>query len=328
MDITIRVEQKPTRTLGRRTRNGWWKVNSVGALGASRGRIVRQLLAEVLLLAACGCVPGIALAGAARDAIAALLAGTNVGRIDLRVDERVLLFAAAVSIACGSTAGLFPALRMSWIAPVEALKQGGALTSSTAASRLKAMLVSGQVALSLAIMAGAGMLLKGGWQIWHNDPGFPTEHLLTMNIPQPGGSAAAVDDILDRIRSVPGIEGAGMTQLLPLSGGMPRPVQFYIAGRPRPEASQAPAAGMLTITDGYFQTIGVPVRAGRLFDRRDTASSLPVAVVNASLAALVTGGAFIFVIQSILLVFIAALASWLPVWRAMRVDPCAALRAE
>ncbi len=190
------------------------------------------------------------------------------------------------------------------------------------------MLVSGQVALSLAIMAGAGMLLKGGWQIWHNDPGFPTEHLLTMNIPQPGGSAAAVDDILDRIRSVPGIEGAGMTQLLPLSGGMPRPVQFYIAGRPRPEASQAPAAGMLTITDGYFQTIGVPVRAGRLFDRRDTASSLPVAVVNASLAALVTGGAFIFVIQSILLVFIAALASWLPVWRAMRVDPCAALRAE
>ncbi len=121
MDITIRVEQKPTRTLGRRTRNGWWKVNSVGALGASRGRIVRQLLAEVLLLAACGCVPGIALAGAARDAIAALLAGTNVGRIDLRVDERVLLFAAAVSIACGSTAGLFPALRMSWIAPVEAL---------------------------------------------------------------------------------------------------------------------------------------------------------------------------------------------------------------
>ncbi len=253
------------------------------ALGASRCRIVRQLLAEILLLSAAGGALGVALACAARTAVAALVAGTNIGSIDFQVDGRVLLFAAAVSLICGLGAGLFPALRMSWLTPAEVLKQGGTL-SSPRAVRMKALLVSGQVALSLAVMAGAGALLKGGWQIWHNDPGFRPACLLTMNISEPAGGTAAFDEMLERIRSLPGIENAGLTGLLPLAGGMPRSVPFYIAGRPRPEGSQAPVAGMLTISDGYFQTLGVPLLAGRTFGRRDTANSLPVAVINESLA--------------------------------------------
>lgn len=253
------------------------------ALGASRGQVVRQALIEVLLIASGGCALGIGLACIARDAIARLVAGTNIGRIDLQVDGRVLLFAAAVSIACGLASGIFPAVRLSWIQPVEVLKQGSTLTP-TRGARMKAVLVSGQVALSLTIMAGAGMLLKAAWQIWHNDPGFRTERLLTMNISEPAAGSVAFDDMLARIRSLPEIENAGMTRLLPLAGGISRSVSFYIAGRPRPEASQAPAAGALTITDGYFEAIGVPVRAGRLFGELDRPNSLPVAIINESLA--------------------------------------------
>ena len=259
------------------------------ALGAGRLRIARQILTESLLLALVGGALGACLSVWLTDLLVAL-APENTPRLgEVSADARVLLFAVGAALLTGLAFGLAPALQASRYDLNESLREGG--RGSARRGRLRSALVVAEVALSLLLLAGAGLLVKSFARLQQVDPGFDPANVLTMRVSLPGARYreparkgefyAALEA---RLNSLPGVEAAGATLSLPLGGSNYSVGRSFIReGRPAtPEASENAAYSV--VTPGYFRALRIPLRAGRLFDERDDAAAPKVVVINDVLA--------------------------------------------
>ena len=264
------------------------------AIGAGRGRIIRQLLTESVLLSLAGGVFGLALGVAG---IRALLSINTAGlpRVGLNgslvgVDWRVLLFTLAVSLATGILFGLIPALHGSRTDLNVALKEGGGWTGSGfRQNKVRSLLVIGEVALALILLIGSALLIRTNVALAAVNAGFDARNVLKMDMSLTGerfGTSMGVDQLLrdgaDRLRALPGVESASATCCVPLEGGYGLP--FQIVGRPLEQGPFHGGGGWLTISPGYFDVFKIPVRRGRAFNERDTAAGPPVVIINETMA--------------------------------------------
>jgi predicted permease len=270
------------------------------ALGASRWRIVRQLLVEGLLLALAGGGFGVVLALWGVDLLVAAIPPARRATLPnlqhISLDTTVLLFACGLSILTGVVFSLLPSLQASRTDLTEGLKEGGRTVGTRSSSRLRGALVVAEVALAVVMLVGAGLLVKSLSRMLAVDPGFKTENLLTARLTLPDArygdsdrAAAFYRELLRRVESLPGVKGAATTSNLPLSGeggtGTPR-----IVGQTAP-ASDFGESFLRTVSDKYFDVMGVPLVAGRLFTERDDAHAPNVVLVNQTFAARLFGGA-------------------------------------
>jgi putative ABC transport system permease protein len=263
------------------------------ALGASRGRLVRQLLVESLLLAAAGAALGAGLAQAlSRVLVAFLSTSDNPVFLDLPVDWRVLGFAAGLAVLTCLLFGLAPAMRVTRMETAAVMKTGGrGMTASRGRFNLRRALVVAQVALSLVLVAGALLFSRSLGKLMTVDTGFRQEGVLLatvvfqrLNVP-PDRYPAFKDDLLDRMRSIPGVESAaiGMAPLRGWGG-----VSVWMDGT---DSQQAQNTSVSRVGPDYFKTLQIPVLAGRDFDARDRLGVPNVAIVNEAFARKFLNGA-------------------------------------
>ena len=257
------------------------------ALGAGRGRVVRQLLTESLLLASVGAALGVV---AAYSAVAMLqrAAPAVLPRLEtVRVDGSVLGFALGVTIITAVGAGLFPALRAARPDLTDSLKQGTAgAGTGRGRQRLRAALVTSEIALAVVLVVGAGLLIRSLWQLVAVNPGFDPQGLVTfwispppLRAQDPARLAALYTQVEDAARALPGVTSVALTNFTPLSGaGLPSPVE--IPGR-APDALRDPRVWFMTVSPGYFRTMRIPLRAGREFTEADLAPGAAVIVNEA-----------------------------------------------
>ncbi|HEY7389630.1 MAG TPA: ABC transporter permease [Bryobacteraceae bacterium] len=262
------------------------------AVGAGRGRIVRQLLTESVLLSLAGGVVGLIVGYAGIRAILSVSPG-NIPRIGLNganvgLDWRVLGFTLALSIVTGILFGLVPALQSSRADLNSAIKEA-ANRSGTGLrhNKTRALLVTTEMALALVLLVGAALLIRTFIAIRQVNPGFDAHNVLTMRMsltgPQfakPAGVTQLFDDGLRRIRALPGVEVAGASCCIPLEGGFGLP--FQIPGRPDGPTSKG-GAGWTMVSPGYFETFKIPVLRGRTFTEKDEGGP-PVVIINQALA--------------------------------------------
>jgi putative ABC transport system permease protein len=257
-------------------------------LGAGRGRIVRQLLTESVLLAALGGAAGIALAYALTRGLIAL-DPLKIPRVqDVAIDGRVLWFTAVISLVTGILFGSVPALQSSRADLQPVLKEGGR-ESRVATGWLRRALVVGEVAASVVLVAAALLLARSFARLLEVDSGFNPAHVLTLRTSLPNQSYAqgsamvrAYVEIGRRLRESPGVQAAGAVTGLPLASTR-GDWGIRIEGRPV-DNQRSIAADWQVVTPGYFEAIGTPLRAGRTFTDADAAGTLPVIVVNETMA--------------------------------------------
>jgi putative ABC transport system permease protein len=261
------------------------------ALGASRGRVVRQLLTESMLLSVAGGAAGLLLAVWGVDAIIKLSPATIPRLAETSIDARVFLFALGVSALTGIIFGLAPALQASKTDLAVSLKEGGRGGSAGAAQgRMRAALVVSEVALSLVLLVGAGLLVKSFRQLLTTDPGYTPARVLAVTVAldtkrfADGDSRAAYfREAVARISQLPGVESAGLTRLLPL-GRSDIFNSFQIAGRPPFAPGSGNGARSYIVSPEYFRVLGVPLKRGRAFSAADANNSSPVIIINEALA--------------------------------------------
>jgi predicted permease len=260
------------------------------ALGASRGRLVRQLVAESLVLSALGGVAGLVLAQWAIQGLVAFTAGalTSGASEPIRLNATCLVFTFAASIVTAVAFGLVPAWQASHVNPETALRERSrGSTGDRRHHRIRQLLVVTEVALAVVLLIGAGLLLRTFSTLSRVDLGFQPDGTVTMGmflgVRPPEARIAALDRILDRVEQVPGVKAAGTIQFLPLRGAACGTGFWY-----RDAAASDPARTQPTecslISRGYLAAMGIPLLQGRSFDRRDTAASPRVLVVNQSFA--------------------------------------------
>jgi len=261
------------------------------AVGASRGRIVRQLLTESLVLSLAGGGLGIALAFEGNSALAAAMAAIPSVLAPAKPGWGVLLFAGALSLVTGLLFGLVPALVASRHDLAEAIKTGGQRTASGARARLRSGLIVGEVALAVVLTIGAGLLIRSLLKLAQVDPGFRPQHVLTLRISpeqslcrQPASCIALYDQLLRLTRGVPGVEDAAAANTVPLSASVPASA-VKVEGFPYvPAERAAPMFWAGAITPNYFRLMGIAILRGRAFDSGDADSAAPVIVVSAATA--------------------------------------------
>jgi putative ABC transport system permease protein len=260
------------------------------ALGASRARLVRQLLTESVVLSLCGGAAGLLLARWGLYALLAL-APTSLPRVsEIRLDSGVLIFSLVLSILTGLIFGIAPA----WIAARadvnEALKQGSrGSTEGGARGRLRSALVVIEVTFALMLLGGAGLLARSFMQLAQVDPGFNPANatLLRLSLPQkkyalPEQQNAFADTLLDRVKTLPGVQAAGITQSMPLVGDYV--LGFNIEGRPAIAPSDLPSTNYYAVTPDYFRAMGIRLIRGRVFTPQDDAKAPRVAIINETMA--------------------------------------------
>ena len=272
------------------------------ALGASPGRIRRQLLAESLLLAGLGAAAGIATAIAATRALVAIapprVFDTGVSASELlelshaAVDGRVLAFTILLALAAGVLIGIVPAWRSARLDPGEALKTAGRTTAG--ARRGRSILAGAEIALSLVLLLGGGLLVRSLLSRYRVPLGFRSEGVATFSItPSSSGTAPENSLLHDRlvraIAAVPGVESAAIDVCSPLSAGCNRTHVKRVDGRPAAPGHRE-TIGVHLVTAGYFRTLGIPMRRGRGFSAGDRAGAPRVAVVNETAARLLWPG--------------------------------------
>jgi putative ABC transport system permease protein len=262
------------------------------ALGAGQRRLIRQMLNESLLLSVLGGLAGIL---CARWLLSALirLAPENLPRVtDVRLNGRVLLFTVGVTLLTGLLFGLLPAWSATRTKPVLAFKQGG--RSSTAGPlrrRLFDGLLVAEIALALVVLTGAGLMTRTMYKIANVDPGFRSDHLLTMQLdladPKYDDNLAQQETfrhgVLSNVKAIPGVESAAFTLSLPIEGSEWGSV-FIVADQPEPERSKIPSAAFNPISPEYFQTMGIPLLQGREFTDAINEKSPPVVLINETMA--------------------------------------------
>ena len=259
------------------------------ALGASRGRLIRQLLTESVLLSLIGGGLGVLISLWGLSALAAFGPG-NVPRLgEVSLDAGVLIFTLLLSVVTGVLFGLAPALGASRSDLQGALK-AGARTAGTdlGRSRLRATLVIAEVALVLVLLASAGLMMKSFLRLRSVDPGFNPDRLMSLQFflpqpryPQDQSKIAFESRLLEKIRSLPGVVGAATASPAPI-GAIPMRFEneFRIAGRPEPEPGSMPVARYNRVGPGYFRTLGVPLLRGREFAPSDDAGAPAVAIIS------------------------------------------------
>ncbi len=260
------------------------------ALGARRSRVIRQLLVEAVLLAMVAGVAGLLIAFAAigilRD-----VASSNLPRLDeLSVDGRVLAFALGISLLTAIVFGLVPALSGLRVDVSETLKESGRSGGTSAArQRARSVLVIGELALSVTLLIGTGMLVRSFWQVQKVDPGFTTGRLLTMQLNLPGTrydsgakSWAFYERLLSELAALPGAESVAISSGVPLSPGNTA-TNVRMPGRPANAGGNDGSADWRIVSPGYFRTMGIRLR-GREFTPADNAPEQGVTVVSESFA--------------------------------------------
>ena len=259
------------------------------AMGASRARIVFQLLAESLTLALTGGILGLLLAWGGVGLLTRLGSATIPRLAEARLDWRVFLFALAVSAVTGVLFGLAPALQVSTANPHAALIEGGRGSTATRRSRLlRNSLVVAEVALASLVLIGAGLLMRSFVRLRAADPGFQPSNLLTLRLPLSPNApierrAALLNQLAGRIAVLPGVRSVGAVNNLPLTG-LGVGTTFAVDGRPAPPPEQRPMGLLRGATPDYFRTMAIPLVSGRFFTESDTGQSPPRIIVNQALA--------------------------------------------
>ena len=260
------------------------------ALGAGRARLVRQVLTESVTLSLAGGALGVALAALLLGSVATL-APVSIPRLDrASIDPFVLGFALLLSVVTGVLFGLVPALRVSRDSLQATLALDSRASVGGSSGRARGLLVVGDLALALVLLASAGSMVKSVVRLMGVNPGFTTDGVLTLQFSLIGTryreDAAVVSFVnraLDRIRAIPGVEAAAAAGQIPL-GGNGDTWGFHIEGRIKPNPSEDPAAERYSVTPDYFRVLGIPLLEGRLITGADLADSLPVLVISESTA--------------------------------------------
>ena len=261
------------------------------ALGASSPRLVRQLLIESLLLALLGGVVGVCLASIVVPAVRAFSPGSVPRLSETRLDASVLLYSLLLCLVTGILFGLVPALQSARRELHGALKEGTRGSSEGGSrGRLRSLLVVAEMAVALVLMTGAGLLIESFSRLLQINPGFSSANLMTfpLNLPPahyatPESQTLFYRQLLEHVKSVPGVESAGVTSYLPLAGPV-RFVYFCPEGAVCQGIGKDPTTALRQVSPGYFDTVRTPILKGRVFSARDTASSPVVVVVNQTTA--------------------------------------------
>jgi putative ABC transport system permease protein len=261
------------------------------ALGASRGRVIRQMLTESTLLSVLGGIVGLILSVWLTDLLVSITPANSPRLTDVHVDLRVLVFTLALSTVTGLLFGLAPALQTSKLDVSNSLKVGGRTGESHHRASLRNLLLIGEVALSLVLLVGAGLLMKSFMRLREVQPGFNPERVLIASISLPGGKYKEDHQYLDfhrqlreRLTASPGVQSVGAGVNLPLGAsdyGIGR--AFVPEGRPL-TAEESINASYSSTTAGYFEALQIPLLAGRTFNEHDGADSPKVVVINRTAA--------------------------------------------
>jgi len=264
------------------------------ALGAARGRLIRQLLTESLLLSSAGAALGLLLGTYGMRAL--LLVNTaglpRVGENGalVNLDARVLLFTVGLALFTALLFGLLPAFQISRVDLTATLKEGGSRSGSGFhQNKSRMILVVSEIAIAVVLVIGAALLIRTSLALQSVEPGFTTKNVLTMRMSLAGkqyNTAAAIERLArsgrERLLALPGVLAATATCCIPLEGGYGLP--FFIVGRPTEKSPFHGGGRWLTIAPGYFDTFQIPVVKGRVFDDRDSGTAQQVVVINETMA--------------------------------------------
>ncbi|MCH7565725.1 MAG: ABC transporter permease [Gemmatimonadetes bacterium] len=261
------------------------------ALGASRGRLIRQLMTESVLLSVAGGASGVALAFWGTEALLRRSAGLLPRSGEIGIDAPVLMFSLALTVGTALAFGLLPALNLTRHVGTDRLRgaAGRAGASRPGASRTWAVLVASQVSLAMLIVIASGLLLRSLWALQSVDVGMESDRLVALSLtindaryPERSDYLAAYEALMERLESLPGVESVGSIRYLPLrrSG---ESTEFSIADRSEPIAGGPQRADLLQVSPGFFRAAGVPLVAGRDFTRQDRMDVAPVVIINDAL---------------------------------------------
>jgi predicted permease len=267
------------------------------ALGAGRGRIARQLLTENILLAVLGGIAGLLVARWLLPFLAALnpIQGISLAAFfhNFSIDQRVLAFALCVSVLTGIAFGLLPALKGAGAHELmPRMKQGDHRSGGDAAGRgwLKRLIVA-EIAVAFTLLICGGLMVQSFQRLQHVSLGFNPDNVLTMKMvlpvskyPEYRRRVAFADEVLERVRTVPGVVSAGMTTNIPLERETAYDAVFEVEGRPPSNPNDVPITSHRLVTPGYLETMGITLTRGRLIDKNDRADTLPVVVVSEEFA--------------------------------------------
>jgi putative ABC transport system permease protein len=261
------------------------------ALGADRGRLIRQLLSESLLLSVVGGIAGLALAWWALNFLRTTVA-TNlpIQRLEfVGINGWVLLFACAAALGCGLLFGIIPAFTAAGISLTDGLREGGRTGTASRGRRVRQGLVIVEMALALVLLVGAGLLARSFLSLMRVNPGFDPSKTMTMRVTLPSASyqsdeqiIAFFDRLFERIDSLPGVQAAGGVSFLPLNG-LGAATSFSIEGQEKPRAGEEPVSEVKVVTHDFFKAMGIPLLRGRLFDGRDTAPNTRRVIISEAL---------------------------------------------
>jgi putative ABC transport system permease protein len=260
------------------------------ALGARRGRLVRQLLTESLLLGASAGAVGLGLSWLMIAGVRRIGDGMLPRLDEIAIDGTAVVFTIVLSLLTSLAFGLAPALHTVRVDLASMMKSLGKSSSGRGGARARSALVVAQVALSFVLLIGAGLLVRSLWRLQNVQPGFDANDVFTAQVELPGsryGTRRDVerfwDALLDRVRAIPGVESAGGTSLVPMRGG--GDTYFWLEDRPPANDSEKMNATVSMVTDDYFRTMRIPLEAGRAFNASDGGDSAGVVIINSSLAA-------------------------------------------
>jgi predicted permease len=263
------------------------------ALGASRWQVVRQLLTESVVLSVVGGLAGLLLAYAGTGALVRMLPQNQIAALpflaNLHVDARMLVFSFGLSVLTGMIFGLAPAIQSSRPELTGVLKEGGRNASAGSGHRLRTALVVTEIALAVVLLVGSGLLLKSLFRLLKTSPGFNPQNVLTMTVVLPAQKYTDAnaqinfqDQLHQRVAALPGVASAGTVNILPLQPG--NTTRVYVEGDPIPAPGQELEANIRTISETYFQTLQVPLIAGRAFDSRDKPNGTQVVIIGKTMA--------------------------------------------
>ena len=261
------------------------------ALGADRGRLIRQLFSESLVLSVIGGIFGVALAWWALSFLRTVVA-TNlpIQRLEfVGINGWVLLFACAAALGSGLLFGVIPAFTAAGISLTDALREGGRTGTASRGRLVRQGLVIVEMALALVLLVGAGLLARSFLSLMRVNPGFDPSTTITMKVTLPSANyqndnqiIGFFDRLFERIDAMPGVQSTGGISFLPLNG-LGAATSFSIEGQEKPRAGEEPVSEVKVVTHDFFRAMGIPLLRGRLFDGRDTAPNTRRVIVSDTL---------------------------------------------
>ena len=260
------------------------------ALGAGRARLIRQLLTESTIVSVAGGIVGLAFAWSTLDMLTTFIGRFTERTGEIEIDPWVLAFTLGISVATGLIFGTFPALA-SRVDLVSVLKTGGKGTSDIGSrGRVQSVLIVAQVAVSVVLLIAAGLLLLTFYRLQRVDPGYRGDRVLSAEVfgnfskySNPQAVRALYTSVLGRLESSPGVISAAITNGVPLSGVQPGQTRFQIRGVTYENPDVAPTADIRVATPGYFETLAIPMRRGRVFSNLDHEEAARVVIINESM---------------------------------------------